>query len=122
MNIAEYAEATINAAINSTQIDQCRLHSGPPGQSNDNEIKSAGYVRQNCTFKLAIPGDQGRRYLAQEVNFNLSADDKVSWISFWYMGAFVQAHKLPVERAFLVGGNGKLTTATYISSRGLINA
>lgn len=118
-DIAVYAEATINKSVNAVEIDQCRLHSGNPGSNNALEIASAGYQRKACTFSTAVPGDQGRRYLSAPVVFDLSADDEVRWVSFWFNGAFVEAHKLPVDRTFVVDGKGTLTTGTYISSRGV---
>lgn len=118
-DIAVYAEATLNKAINAIEIDQCRLHTANPGLTGDSEISSAQYVRQACTFKQAIPGDQGRRYLAAQVQFDLEAADNVVWVSFWYQNTFVEAHKLPVGRTFVVGGKGTLTTSTYITLRGV---
>ncbi len=117
--IAVYAEATINKSVNAVEIDQCRLHSANPGTTSANEIASVGYQRQACSFLLAVPGDQGRRYLAAPVQFNLAAADEVRWVSFWFNGNFVEAHKLPVDRTFVVDGKGTLTTSTYISSRGV---
>lgn len=118
-DIAIYAEATINKSVNAIEIDQCRLHSANPGTNNANEISSPDYVRQPCSFALAIPGDQGRRYLTSPVQFELTANDEVRWVSFWFNGSFVEAHKLPVDRTFVVDGKGTLTTSTYISSRGV---
>lgn len=117
--IAVYAEETLNKAINAIEIDQCRLHTDNPGSNNAHEISSNLYARQACNFRQAIPGDQGRRYLSSAVQFDLAADDTVAWVSFWHQNTFVEAHKLPIGRTFVVGGKGTLTTSTYLNLRGV---
>lgn len=118
-DIARFAEETINTAVNAIQVNQIRCHSGDPGFTNLNEITSPGYTRKPCTFKQAISGDQGRRYLATEVEFDLSSNDSVTWISLWYDGAFVSAHKLVVGKTFVVDGKGKLPVTVYLSLSGV---
>lgn len=118
-DIAIFAEETLNKAVNAIEVNQVRCHSANPGSTGANEINSVGYTRKACTFKQAISGDQGRRYLAAEVEFNLASNDSVTWISLWFDGAFVSAHKLVIGKTFVVDGKGKLPVTSYLTLSGV---
>lgn len=75
------------AELGALDIDELRLHYAAPGTDGEsNELSSLRYTRQFAMFDVL---DGNRRSLLDDVVFEISAGDVVSYVSYWSQGEFI---------------------------------
>lgn len=89
------------------------LHTSVPTETGlVGELNSVGYARQSATL---LPANDGRRYLENDVIFNLLSGTSVSYIGYWFGVDFIGYDLLATEFTLNSDQEVKLNAnSTYI--------